>query len=277
MSKKYTEDNFIDLTGTINNSGAIVKSFEKYCKNGCSRTWKMICSCGKKEFLASEKSIIENKLLLLCPSCKSKKSAKIDNSLEGKRFGKLLAVIRSNYKGKDGNCCFYWECICDCGKLAIVARNSLLIGDTMSCGCLQKESASKHLTKYLLKNSKTGVRDIEGELERKISIKTKGKLYSLTRYIYKRDNYTCCLCDSKNGINAHHINSWCGFPELRYDEMNLITLCKTHHDNFHLIYGRGWNTQEQFSEYLQTLNIDLESLLVKFNQYKLKNKASSST
>jgi hypothetical protein len=36
----------------------------------------------------------------------------------------------------------YWKCVCDCGKFTSVIGMSLMSGDTKSCGCLHKESAS---------------------------------------------------------------------------------------------------------------------------------------
>ena len=36
-----------------------------------------------------------------------------------------------------------WKCRCDCGKVTTVRARSLWSGNTRSCGCLQKEKASK--------------------------------------------------------------------------------------------------------------------------------------
>lgn len=49
--------------------------------------------------------------------------------------------------------------------------------------------------------------------------------------IFKRDNYTCKYC-GKNGIylQIHHIKSWSDYPELRFDENNIITLCLNCHE-----------------------------------------------
>lgn len=70
--------------------------------------------------------------------------------------------------------------------------------------------------------------------------------------VLERDKYTCQCCNKKLSGNAevHHLDgyNWC--IEKRTDETNGITLCGDCHSNFHLNYGRGYNTKEQFEEWL---------------------------
>lgn len=49
--------------------------------------------------------------------------------------------------------------------------------------------------------------------------------------IFKRDNWRCRISneDCKGQLEAHHILPWRGFPELRFDINNGITLCHHHH------------------------------------------------
>lgn len=68
--------------------------------------------------------------------------------------------------------------------------------------------------------------------------------------VLARDEYTCFCCGQKHGdLEVHHLNgyNWC--ISGRTDETNAITLCKSCHNNFHSIYGRGNNTKEQFEEW----------------------------
>jgi len=51
-------------------------------------------------------------------------------------------------------------------------------------------------------------------------------------------------------LNAHHINAYNVFPELRYDVTNGLTLCEPCHREFHNQYGYGFNTVEQLEEWL---------------------------
>jgi len=49
--------------------------------------------------------------------------------------------------------------------------------------------------------------------------------------VKKRDNWKCRINneDCSGYCIVHHILSWQGFPELRYNVNNGITLCQAHH------------------------------------------------
>lgn len=52
--------------------------------------------------------------------------------------------------------------------------------------------------------------------------------------IFKRDNYTCVLCESRGSyLHPHHIYSFSKFPKLRLDTNNGVTLCKDCHYQVH--------------------------------------------
>jgi hypothetical protein len=56
------------------------------------------------------------------------------------------------------------------------------------------------------------------------------------KYIKTLDDYKCCMCDSKDKIEIHHITPWVENETLRYDEKNCLALCKSCHtksDNKH--------------------------------------------
>lgn len=61
--------------------------------------------------------------------------------LTGRVFGRLTVI--GFYKMSKWNVSM-WNTKCFCGKNKIVLRGSLLSGNTKSCGCLQKEKASKY-------------------------------------------------------------------------------------------------------------------------------------
>jgi hypothetical protein len=54
--------------------------------------------------------------------------------LTGMRFGQLLVIQRSP---RPNNPRAFWECRCDCGRIAVKMGKYLLNGDTTSCGCAQ--------------------------------------------------------------------------------------------------------------------------------------------
>ena len=98
--------------------------------------------------------------------------------------------------------------------------------------------------------------------------------------VYQRDDYTCQCCGVRGGkLNAHHINPFADYPELRYDVNNGITLCVNCHDStidgsFHNIYGTHNITSSQLREYiLKKYNKDIFQinpyLIYDFNNTKL--------
>ena len=55
---------------------------------------------------------------------------------------------------------------------------------------------------------------------------------------------------SVSNLAVHHLDSYNWCKDKRTDVTNGITLCDNCHDNFHLLYGKGDNTREQFEEWL---------------------------
>ena len=66
--------------------------------------------------------------------------------LTGKRFGRLVALRRSERAIKSGN--VSWVCRCDCGKIKDVLSTDLRSGKTVSCGCYRLERMTEVLKKY---------------------------------------------------------------------------------------------------------------------------------
>ena len=76
--------------------------------------------------------------------------------------------------------------------------------------------------------------------------------------VKRRDHWTCQICGRRGvELNSHHIKSWSDNPEDRYDLENGICLCRTCHDTFHNIQGKGGNTAEQLEEF----NLVCEALI----------------
>jgi len=59
------------------------------------------------------------------------------------------------------------------------------------------------------------------------------------------DTYDVCwVCDSKRGLEVHHIRDFSTDPQLELEWDNLITLCRKHHLLFgHLNYWKSINPQ----------------------------------
>lgn len=64
--------------------------------------------------------------------------------LTGQKFGRLMVLQRAETTNKRTK----WLCLCNCGKEVIVEAYNLTKGHTQSCGCLQREAASKANSKH---------------------------------------------------------------------------------------------------------------------------------
>ncbi len=72
-----------------------------------------------------------------------------------------------------------------------------------------------------------------------------------TKEILAKADFTCFKCNTRGGsLHAHHKNGFNSFPEQRLDVNNGVCLCETCHDEFHVQYGKGNNTKEQFEEWI---------------------------
>ena len=102
--------------------------------------------------------------------------------------------------------------ICSCGRM---------ISFTETCSC-KKNKNSKQLQKQYYEKNK--------EVMKPLSSARWRKLRSL---IIKRDKGLCQRCFIKYGIinsedlQVHHIKPRTKYPELMFEESNLITLCRT--------------------------------------------------
>jgi len=59
----------------------------------------------------------------------------------GMRYGRLTAQKKV---GNDRHGRALWQCVCDCGTPIVVSSCSLSTGNTASCGCLLRETITKH-------------------------------------------------------------------------------------------------------------------------------------
>ena len=74
-----------------------------------------------------------------------KKKGKIGqglNDLTGQRFDRWVVLSIHSRKSRK----YKWECVCDCGRSAIVCGGSLRSGLSKSCGCLRNEATVARLT-----------------------------------------------------------------------------------------------------------------------------------
>ena len=105
--------------------------------------WKFLCDCGNyciKNINAVRRSLtkscgclqIENGII------QGKKRRIGDETKSGDRFGRWVAVHFSERRGLH----YFWLLKCDCGIERVCRIDQVRSGDSVSCGCFQREVAS---------------------------------------------------------------------------------------------------------------------------------------
>lgn len=88
-------------------------------------------------------------------------------SYVGKRFSRWKVTGRNFDKVPAGSTHIFYNCICDCGNVSVVNKQSLTTGKSKSCGCLRDEKLSRrsskdvHQIKVADKSSKKVLVEIE--------------------------------------------------------------------------------------------------------------------
>ena len=122
----------IDETGNKYNK---LTAIEPIRIKGQKVKWKCQCECGN--FILVTGSDLRRGHIT---SCGCSKGEKLIKDLTGQTFGKLTALYY--LKERDKNRYIVWHCRCDCGNEVDISSNSLLTGNTKSCGCYQREQTS---------------------------------------------------------------------------------------------------------------------------------------
>ena len=75
-------------------------------------------------------------------------------NLVGMKFGRLVVLERADNKiKKNGKSLVMWRCLCKCGNIKVVSRDSLLSSRVQSCGCLRAEKTSERRFKHGLRRT----------------------------------------------------------------------------------------------------------------------------
>lgn len=136
LGREKVMSKIMDLTGQRFGRLVVISFVER--NKWRSAIWLCVCDCGNETTVAG--GVLRHGSTRSCGCLQKEMRAPID--LTGQRFGRLTAINQAedNLSNKP-----YWDCVCDCGKVATVAADHLKNGHTQSCGCLQRERASEAL------------------------------------------------------------------------------------------------------------------------------------
>lgn len=115
---------FIDLTGQRFGRGLVIKRIP----NSRDTHSKFLCKCDCGNEFVAEGRMLRKGITKSCNKCGK-------SNLRGKRFGRWTVL---DYVGNGK-----WECVCDCGTKKIHHTHTLIVGKSLSCGCLHREIMSK--------------------------------------------------------------------------------------------------------------------------------------
>lgn len=107
--------------------------------------------------------------------------------LTGKVFGRLT-VLEEVGRNKWGH--FLWKCLCECGTIKVFNGNNLRVGDTKSCGCLNRERLSE-INKMNLK----------GQRFSKLVVLEESGIDKCRRRLWK----CVCDCGNKTTVNSGNL------------------------------------------------------------------------
>ena len=100
------------------------------------------CDCGNEKII-DKKGLVSGRVQS-CGCLRAKRvSEAITIDITGQKFGKLTVIKKIDFSKTPNKSQAIWLCECECGCLTQVRGCALRSGKTKSCGCLQKEIASK--------------------------------------------------------------------------------------------------------------------------------------
>jgi hypothetical protein len=234
----------IDLTGkTFGRLTVVVRSENE----GKSVRWLCKCECGREKIVTA--SHLSRGITRSCGCLASESRSSRAKDLTGLRVGRLLVLRRVESKSNKTR----WECLCNCGSVAIFNYQHLKDAMVTSCGCYAREVCAENGRRTAWKISGANSHLYKSELTESDRIKRRNQaeIRDWRKKVFIRDNYTCDICKERGGsLVAHHIEDWANNQDKRFDVENGITLCEGHHKAFHYSIGlrKGCN-KEQYEKF----------------------------
>ena len=146
QKEKAREANFLDLTGQRFGRLTVIKEADKYISPQGLKfaQWLCKCDCGNDTIVLATNLKKGTTKSCGCYSIEQVKK-RLFKDLTGQKFGRLTAIkpIENHTNSNGKSMMTKWLCRCDCGNECNVQSGNLLSGHTLSCGCYNKEQASK--------------------------------------------------------------------------------------------------------------------------------------
>lgn len=197
------------------------------CRNS-KTVWNCLCGCGKTISVIG--GSLKSGNTKSC-GCLRKSYVKLPrNKISiGDCYGRLTVLSLNVIKGNRG---YYHKCKCSCGSIKNILSSRLLSLVIRSCGCLHRETSAINGRN----NRDSSITDTEREklrLGRRSCDDTR-----LRRHAKKRFGDSCFVCNSKDSVEIHHLNSVSIDISKKYSLENCIPLCKCCHKEIHSVFGK---------------------------------------
>lgn len=259
---RRTNEEFIEKLKEVNSN---VLPLEPYINN--STKIKCKCTIHNEVCESTPKRLLQGRKC--CKKCISEEKSKIFlktneqflQELKNKNIDDVIPL--EEYKGNAKEILFR----CSCGELWKTIPERVLLGNhCKKCGYNKFRGENNHFYNP--------------------NLSEEDRIYSSYRYrnpkykdfiqdCFSRDNYTCQITgkESSGDIVVHHINGYNWDKENRTNINNGITLNIEIHKEFHKLYGKGNNTKEQFSLFIEKLLKENRISIDRYNDIKdrLKN------
>lgn len=273
----------------------VIEKTDQRDNNGCI-IWKCKCSCEDNTICYKSSKGLKAGTTKSCGCLKKELDSNkiISDDLINKRFGRLVAIKLSDERTIGGRS--MWLCKCDCGKTKSISRNSLITGNTISCGCLTAERVRNLNFKNLINQNFGKLVVIEETSERRYnsvvwkcrcSCKNETIIKATTNCLVAGNVQSCgCITHSigetniKNILEQNNIEykTQKTFPELKSKRNRLLSFdFEAKNDNLKYLIEFDGEQHNSYQPYFHNTYEDFleaqERDMIK-NQYCLKNSIS---
>ena len=195
----------------------IIKSiglFDCSIRNGKNiRQEKFLCKCSCGELCEKWRNQLVSNNVKTCGIRKNHLRNIPTKDISGNRYGRLVILNFSHFERSLKKVRQYWNCRCDCGNEKILCSNSILNGDTKSCGCLLKETfeyfkSKECIKKRSLPENEAVINELYSRYQ--ISAKKRNKTFEISKeefsvLIFKNCEY-CGAKPSKEALKNKKFN-----------------------------------------------------------------------